>query len=114
MNSGDAQQAVPDIDDLFTDDAYDIAAGNFDVTSFDNVQKRRDLLKPFGPYQVPLLLVKSVGAGQLQLPYRDAFEDLDVLHAGGPILQVGSDAYLTLLSWTENGATANGLPRPTP
>jgi len=95
-------------------DQYQVAAGNFDVTSFDNVQKRRDLLRPFGSYQVPLILVKAVGAGQLQLPYGDAFRDLDVLHAGGPILAVGSEAYLTLQSWTENGATANGLPPPTP
>lgn len=96
------------------DDAYDFAAGNLDVTSFENIQKRRDLLRPFGPYQVPLLLVKSVGAGQLQVAYGDGFKDLDVLHAGGPIFQVGSDAYLTLLTWMENGATANGLPPPTP
>lgn len=96
------------------EDPYDVAAGNFDVTSFENVQKRRDLLRPFGSYQVPLILVKAVGAGQLQMAYGDGFKDLDVLHAGGPILTVGSEAYLTLLSWTENGATANGLRAPTP
>lgn len=96
------------------DDPSQVAAGNFDVTSFDNVQKRRDLLRPFGPYQVPLLLVKSVAPGELDLAYRDRFLDVDVLHVGGPILQVGSDAYLTLLSWTENGATANGLLPPSP
>jgi WD40-like Beta Propeller Repeat len=95
-------------------DRFQFAAGNFDVTSFGNVQKRRDLLKPFGAYQVPLLLVKSVAAGQLQLAYGDSFKDLNVLHAGGPILQVGSDAYLTLLTWMENGATANGLRPPSP
>src|SRR3954469_14198572 len=32
------------------DDPYQFAAGNFDVTSFENVQKRRDLLAPFGAY----------------------------------------------------------------
>ncbi|MEZ4402693.1 MAG: hypothetical protein R3B06_21915 [Kofleriaceae bacterium] len=96
------------------EDTHDFAAGNLDVTSFERIQKRRDLLAPFGPYQVPLLLVKSVGAGQLQVAYGDAFKDLQVLHAGGPILQVGSDAYLTLLTWMENGATSNGLPPPTP
>lgn len=96
------------------DDPFDFAAGNLDVTSFERVQKRRDLLQPFGPYQAPLLLVKAVGAGQLQIPYGDGFRDLEVLHAGGPILQVGSDAYLTLLTWIENGATENGLAPPTP
>ena len=41
-------------------DPYAFAAGNFDITTFENVQKRRDLLSPFGPYQQPLLLIKAV------------------------------------------------------
>src|SRR5688500_13801291 len=32
---------------------FQFAAGNFDVTSFEKVQKRRDLLVRSGPYQVP-------------------------------------------------------------
>ncbi|MBK9032929.1 MAG: PD40 domain-containing protein [Myxococcales bacterium] len=92
-----------------TDDPFDFAAGNFDVSSFDNVQKRRDVLQPFGSYPVPLLLIKAVGPGQLQMAYGDEFRDVMVNHAGGNIFQVGSDAYLTLLTWTENGATENGL-----
>src|SRR5690606_17389011 len=43
-------------------DPFGFAAGNFDVTSFENVQRRRDLLQRFGPYPVPLLLIKGVGA----------------------------------------------------
>ena len=95
-------------------DRFDFAAGNFDVTSFENVQKRRDLLAPFGTYPVPLLLIKSVGARAIQLQYGGEFEDVLVDHVGGNILALGSDAYLTLLSWTANGATANGLAPPTP
>src|SRR5260221_9021638 len=41
-------------------DPYKFAAGNFDVTSFDNVQKRRDVLVRFGPYPQPLLLIKAI------------------------------------------------------
>src|SRR6266850_5612075 len=41
------------------DDPYQFAAGNFDVTSFDNVQKRRDILVTFGAYPYPLLLIKG-------------------------------------------------------
>ena len=94
-------------------DTFGFAAGNFDVTSFENVQRRRDLLRPFGPYSVPLLLVKAVGdSGQLGITYDGDFRPLEVQHSGGAILQVGSDAYLTLLQWTENGATENGLPPP--
>ncbi|HLU68236.1 MAG TPA: hypothetical protein VKZ63_18255 [Kofleriaceae bacterium] len=94
-------------------DPFAFAAGNLDVTSFENVQRRRDLLQPHGAYGVPLLLVKAVGqTDQLGITYRGSFRPLEVQHAGGGILAVGSEAYLTLLEWTENGATENGLPPP--
>lgn len=93
------------------EDPFGFAAGNFDVTSFANVQKRRDLLQRFGAYEVPLLLVKAVGnSGELGVTYNDEFHPLEVQHVGGNIFQVGSDSYLTLLEWTNNGATENGLP----
>src|SRR5689334_25434237 len=60
------------------DDPYQFAAGNFDVTSFANVQKRRDLLAPFGAYPYPLLLIKAVPTGALQLNYGGAFRPLQV------------------------------------
>ena len=133
-----------------TDDPYSFAAGNFDVTSFENVQKRRDLLAPFGAYPYPLLLIKAgapsepdpndpnkltfqygkrcstpappaepklctqdadCGAGNTCI---DQFLPIDVLHNGGSIIQVGSDAFYTLQTWLENGATENGLKPPTP
>ncbi len=96
------------------DDPFQFAAGNFDVTSFENVQKRRDLLEPVGPYQVPPVLIKAVGPGALSVAYDDRFLDLQILHNGGANLEVGSDAYLTLLTWLENGATENGLAPPDP
>ena len=97
------------------EDPFGFAAGNFDVTSFENVQKRRDVLQRFGAYEVPLLLVKAVGnSGELGVTYNDEFQPLEVQHVGGGVLQVGSDAYLTLLEWTNNGATVNGLPPLTP
>jgi WD40-like Beta Propeller Repeat len=91
------------------DDPYSFAAGNLDVTSFENIQKRRDLLQPFGAYSHPLLLVKAVPAGSLSVAYGSTFKSLDVQHAGGPIFEVGSPSYLTLQQWVENGATENGL-----
>ena len=96
-------------------DQYAFAAGNFDVTSFENVQKRRDVLQPFGAYPYALLLIKAVGANQLRMQYgTDAagvpqFPFLNIQHSGGNILDVGSDAYFTLQNWLENGATENGL-----
>src|SRR3569623_106684 len=105
------------------DDPYSFAAGNFDVSSFDNVQKRRDLLAPFGAYTQPLLLSKAVAPSTpppaadpnaRQVQYGDQFLPLQVLHAGGAVLDVNSDAYLALQTWMQNGATANGLKPPTP
>jgi hypothetical protein len=104
-------------------DPFDFAAGNLDVTSFENIQKRRDTLTPFGAYPYPLLLIKAVGPGKLKFQYGNVpgmtpatprFLDLDVQHVGGAILETGSDAYFTLQTWLENGATENGLKPPTP
>ena len=105
-------------------DPYAFAAGNFDVTSFDSVQKRRDLLAPFGAYPYPLLLIKAVAPAvpdpndpnQLSLAYGDDnnFVPIQVLHSGGSIIQVDSDAYFTLQTWLQNGATEDGLKPATP
>jgi hypothetical protein len=103
-----------------TDDPYQFAAGNFDVTSFANVQKRRDALAPFGAYAYPLLLIKAAPTGALPLYYDTKVtgvsltRPLEVQHSGGPILDVNSDAFITLQNWLENGATENGLKPPTP
>jgi WD40 repeat protein len=105
-------------------DAYQFAAGNFDVTSFDNVQKRRDVLTPFGAYAYPLLLIKAAPTGSLSLYYDTKVAGIDpkvspsrpleVQHSGGPILDVNSDAFIALHNWLDNGATENGLKPPTP
>jgi len=101
-------------------DPYQFAAGNLDVTSFDNVQKRRDVLVPFGAYAYPLLLIKAVPPGALKLYYDtkvtgvDPFHPLEVQHSGLAILDVNSDAYFTLQNWLDNGATENGLKPATP
>jgi hypothetical protein len=101
-------------------DTYTFAAGNFDVTSFENVQKRRDVLQPFGAYPHSLLIVKAVGAKALKVQYgkdamgNPAFPTIDVQHSGGGIIDVGSDAYFTLLNWVDNGATENGVRPATP
>ncbi|TMQ19243.1 MAG: hypothetical protein E6J90_18490 [Deltaproteobacteria bacterium] len=97
-----------------TDDPFQFAAGNLDVTSFANVQKRRDVLAPFGAYAYPLLLIKAVPTGALKLYYDGVFRDLEVQHSGGPILDVNSDAFFTLQNWLQNGATENGLKPATP
>jgi len=95
------------------DDPYEFAVGNLDVSSFERVQKRRDVLEAHGAYPVPLLLIKAVGVtDELGVNYRGRYVPLEVQHDGGPVLRVDSDAYRTLLEWTENGATEDGLPPP--
>ncbi len=95
-------------------DASAVAAGNLDVTSFENVQKRRDTLTPFGAYPFPLFLIKAVGAHKLQLQYGTEFRFIDVQHVGESIIDVNSEAFFTLQQWLENGATENGLKPATP
>ena len=96
------------------DDPFQFAAGNLDVTTYENITKRRDTLAPFGAYPYPLLLIKAVGPKVLQVGYGGKFLPLDVQHSGGAILTPGSDAFYTLQSWLENGATENGLKPATP
>ncbi len=95
-------------------DNFKFAAGNFDVTSFENVQKRRDLLAPFGAYPYAPLLIKAVGPKQLKFQYNGKFLTIDVQHSGGAILEPGADAFYTLQTWIDNGATENGLKPATP
>jgi len=112
-------------------DPYKFAAGNFDVTSFDNVQKRRDVLARFGAYPYPLLLVKAAPLSALKIDYggnvtfapgapgdgdpsADTFPTIDVQHSGGAVLDLNSDAFFTLQNWLDNGATENGLKPATP
>jgi hypothetical protein len=95
-------------------DPFAIAAGNLDVTSFENVQKRRDTLTNFGAYPFPLLLIKAVGSNVLQFQYGETFRPIEIEHGGGGLIEVGSDAYFTLQTWLDNGATENGLRPATP
>jgi hypothetical protein len=113
-------------------DPFEQAAGNLDTTSFDNIKKRPDLLRTYGAYPVPMLLMKAVGKtigpdDDLVIPY-DPYDDckppdggvappagcgfqrVEIAHASGAILSVGSPAFIELQKWLENGATRSGLP----
>lgn len=96
-------------------DPFAVAGGNLDLSSFEQVSKRRDVLRGFGAYPQPLLLVKAVAETcELPIAYDDDIHCSEVPHAGGPIFDVGSPAYLTLQTWLANGATENGVAPPTP
>src|SRR5215470_7827028 len=95
-------------------DTFGFAAGNLDVTSFDNIHKRPDVLRTFGTYPVPFLLLKAAAeTPNLQISYRGQSLPSLVPHSGGSILPVSSTAFITLQTWLENGATTDGV-RPLP
>jgi hypothetical protein len=84
--------------------------GNLDLSTFDGVNKRRDLLLNHGPYGQPSLLVKNVTPFTVNV---QAFDDTtipistDIRHSGGPILETTQTGYDTIRRWIENGATVN-------
>jgi len=106
-------------------DAKGNAFGNLDVTTYDEITKRRDLLDNYGPYGRPALLAKAIPPFQITVKTFDNDETnptpltsipltTDIKHTGGPILDPTATAYLTLSQWMTNGATENntGLPPP--
>jgi hypothetical protein len=99
-------------------DAKGNAFGNLDVSSFDGVSHRRDLLLDYGPYGQPALLVKNVPPFQVAVQLYDGSPPVvvttDIKHTGGPILDPTASAYQTLRRWIENGATENNGGAPPP
>lgn len=89
-----------------------VALGNLDLTSFDAVQRRRDVLRTYGSYPQPLLLLKALPERSVQIPYAGKTYDSEIRHAGGKTLEPGTDAAFELKRWLENGATRDGLRPP--
>jgi hypothetical protein len=98
-------------------DAQGNAFGNLDLSTFDDVNRRRDLLQTYGPYPRPSLLIKNIPPFSVTLQTFDG-ETLapfttDIKHVGGDILDPIQSAASTLLAWMNNGATAyNTGPQP--
>jgi hypothetical protein len=91
------------------------AFGNLDLSAFEGIDHRRDLLLDYGPYQQPSLLVKNIAPYQLNLSLWDGTKIVvttDIKHTGGPILDSTASNFVTLKRWIESGATANngGVP----
>ena len=88
------------------------ALGNLDLTSFDTVHKRPDVLRKYGSYPYPLLLLKALKEASVQIPYRGTLVQSEITHVGGKTLAIDSDAFFTLENWLENGATRDGIAPP--
>jgi hypothetical protein len=91
------------------DQATGTAAGNLDLSSFEGVQKRRDVLRNYGVYPQPLLLLKSLPEEAVLIPYGGKLLQSEIRHAGLKPLAANSDAYFELKRWLDNGATRDGL-----
>ncbi|MET0339595.1 MAG: hypothetical protein ABW252_01265 [Polyangiales bacterium] len=96
-----------------------VASGNLDLSSFDALMRRADVLPASGPYAVGALLLKGGD------PIRVAVETFDppdpsqpdqrfvaittdVRHAGAQTLREGSDGYARLKSWIAQGYARDG------
>lgn len=86
------------------------AMGNLDLSSFEAVMVRQDVLVRHGSYTEPLLLIKATSSDGMSVLYDDEAIPLESHHGGGAIFSTNSDSYLTLKQWLDNGATENGLP----
>jgi WD40-like Beta Propeller Repeat len=96
------------------DPATGVALGNLDLSSFDSVQKRRDVLRTYGSYPHPLLLLKALPESAVFIPYEGQLYPSEIRHAGGKPIAPNTDAYAELKRWLDNGANRDGIaPVPT-
>src|SRR6476620_4861966 len=99
------------------DPATGTALGNLDLTSFDNIQKRRDVLRTYGSYPHPLLLLKALPEEAVMINYLGDSScptcpkqvPSEIRHAGGKPISANSDAYFELKRWLDNGANRDGI-----
>ncbi len=92
-------------------DARGNALGNLDTSSFDALDRRRDLLVTYGPYNSPGLLAKVAGPQSVPVSTLDGTIAIvtDIRHAAGAGIDVTSDGYATLRRWMDSGATRNNV-----
>ena len=96
------------------------AAGNLDLSSYDTLMRRSDVLPPTGPYPNGLLLMK-VGSPQPMsvetlTPDPETGKRLvtftsDIRHNAGRSVALSSEAFGELKHWIESGYARNGVPR---
>jgi hypothetical protein len=86
------------------------ALGNLDVSSFESVHRRPELLSAYGSYPEPVMLLKAVKPEELTLLYAGEAFPSEIFHAGGGILSLSSEAFIELQQWLRDGATEDGVP----
>ncbi|MBZ0120808.1 MAG: hypothetical protein K8H88_27690, partial [Sandaracinaceae bacterium] len=100
-------------------DERGVAAGNLDLSSYDSLMRRADVLDAYGPYPRPLLLLKAGDQVDISVQTLDPPDPTrpderfvrvhtDIRHAGGINIDEGSTAYARLLQWMRSGHTRTG------
>jgi hypothetical protein len=104
------------------DDGRGFALGNLDLSSYDSLMRRKDVLDPYGPYPVGLLLLKAGNAAQIEVQTIDPPDasqpnrrrvsiTTDIRHAAGEgAISQGSAGYSQLEHWISAGHTRSGVP----
>jgi hypothetical protein len=104
------------------DDGRGFALGNLDLTSYDSLMRRKDVLGPYGPYPIGVLLLKAGNAAQIDVRTIDAPDPsqpakrrvpvtTDIRHAAGEgAFSQGSRNYSVIKSWIDAGHTRSGVP----
>ncbi len=96
------------------------AAGNLDLSSYDALMRRSDVLPPTGPYPVGLLLLKVGEAQPMSMetlsPNPETGRRLvtftsDVRHNAGQSVALSSEAFGELKRWIQSGYARTGVPR---
>lgn len=98
------------------------AAGNLDLSSYDSLMRRTDAFTTYGPYPVPLALLKTgdpltvrvetFGSGAVGETLEDRLVTIEtnVIHAGGSTFDIGTEGYALVQEWIRNGHTRTGAP----
>ena len=86
------------------------ALGNLDLSSFEAIHRRPELLRAYGSYPEPVMLIKATEPDDLTLQYAGQPYTSEIFHAGGGIFARNSEAFIELQQWLQDGATEDGVP----
>lgn len=98
------------------------APGNLDLSSYDSLRRRYDLLIPYGPYSRPLFLLKASAQETIHVEVHDPPDpsqpevrtiaiETDIRHAGGFGMRPGSGGLGEIQRWLAEGFDRHGVPR---
>jgi len=88
------------------------AMGNLDVSSYDSLMRRSDVLVAYGPYPRPLLLLKASEPVNVAVETLDGTVDIetDIRHGGGVNMEASSRGFGELARWIDSGYSRTGAP----